>query len=285
MEAGIESEFNWSEHSRSYLAEASLRLLAALGPEPDFPGDVAGIEELVEHVAEGRPGETMTFAVEPAGKLPRYSGKYVVWVSPAAEGCLRLRHEDGGRGLISEAVTLRPDGRLGEFETIEGFGVPEAELTDQARADRETVDRLTRKWQAEEIDTSRRIDEDQRRFRAEHLLGVVAGPSQDPAGPVVSFLALYDTGVIVYYLVPRPPDEDLETDDPWAEPLEAAMMPRIELSDGSGAAFEMADLQYLDANAPLLRASQSFVPAVSAAASSLVVRFASASVEIELGPR
>lgn len=33
---------------------------------------------------------------------------------------------------------------------------------------------------------------------------------------------LYDTGVIVYYLVPRPLDEELETDDPWAEPLEEA---------------------------------------------------------------
>jgi len=285
METGIESEFNWSELSRSYLAEASLRLLAALGHEPNFPADVAGIEELVDHVAEGRPGEAMTFAVEGAGELPRYSGKYVVWVSPAAEGCLRLRHEDGGRGLMSEAVTLRPDGKLGEFKTIEGFGVPEAELTDQARKDRETLEKLAREQQAEEIEVGHEIDEDQRRFSTTHLLRVVPGPPQDQAGPVVSFLALYDTGVIVYYLAPRPPDEDLETDDPWAEPLEAAMMPGIELNDGSGTTFEMADLQYLDANAPLLRASQSFVPAVSTAASSLVVRFASASVEIELAPR
>jgi hypothetical protein len=285
MEARIENEFDWSEHSRSHLAEASLRLLAALGTESRFPGDVAGVEELLGRVAEGRPGEAMDFAVESAGDLPRYSDKYMVWVSPAAEGCLRLRHETGDRGLVSEVVTLQPDGRLGEFETIEGFGVPDSELTDQARADREAVERLTRERQAEEIDTSREIDEDQRRFRTEHLLGVVPGPSQDPAGPVVSFLALYDTGVIVYYLVPRPSEEDLETDDPWAEPLEAAMTPTIELSDDSGTAYEMVDLAYLDPNAPLMRASQRFVPAVPATASRLVVRFASASVEIELGPR
>ncbi len=227
----------------------------------------------------------MDFEVEPADELPRYSGQYTVWVSPAAKGCLRLRHETGDRGLVSEVVTLRPDGRLGEFETIEGFGVPDFELTAQARADRDAVERLTHVRHADEIDTNRRVEEDQRRFRTEHLLGVVPGPSQDFAGPVVSFLALYDTGVIVYYLVPRPPEEDLETDDPWGEPLEAAMMPKIELSDDSGTGYEMVDLAYLDANAPLLRASQSFVSAVPATASSLVVRFESTSVEIDLGRR
>lgn len=276
---------DWSGAERSYLCEAALRLLAALGTEPSFPGDVAGIEQLVSSVAEGRPSEPMRFAVEPAGELPRYSGEYGIWVSPAADGCLRLRHERGGRGLSSVAVTLRPDGRLGEFERIEGFGVPESELTDQARADRDAVGRSAEEERAEATEANQKFEERQRRFRTEHLLGTVAAPPQDPAGPVVSFLALYEAGVIVYYLVPRPPDEDLESDDPWAETLEAAMMPRVRLDDGGGTRFELADLSYLEANGPLLRACQTFVPGISRSASSVVVNIESASTEIEIGPR
>jgi len=273
----------WSELSRTHLCEASLRLLAALGREPCFPDDVPGLEALVGRVAEGRPGEPMDFAVEPAGELPRYSGEYVVWLSPAAAGCLRLRHERG-ESLESEAVTLRPDGRLGAFETIAGFGLPEAELTDQARADRETVERRAHELEAQEKDIGHDIDESQRRFRTEHLLRVLGAPQpQDPTGPVVSFVALYETGLIVYYLVPRPPEEELESDDPWAEPLEAAMMPRIELSDGQGTAYEVADLDYLEPNASLLRGSQSFTPAVPANAAGLTIRFESTGVTIELG--
>jgi len=283
MEAAGEELFDWSHISRTHLCEASLRLLAALGAEPRFPGEVAGIEALVGRVAEGRPGEPMDFAVEPASELPRYRGEHLVWVSPAADGRLRLRHETG-ESLASEAVTLRPDGRLGEFETIAGFGVPEAELTDQAHADRETVERRIREREDHEANARPDIDEGQRRFRTEHLLRVVAAPPQDPAGPVASFVALYETGVIVYYLVPRPPEVELETDDPWAEPLEAAMTPEIELSDGQGTTYEVVDLDYLDPNAPLLRASQSFAPAVSPTSTRLTIGFKTASVEIELGP-
>jgi hypothetical protein len=280
MEAGIEDLFDWSEHSRVQLCEASLRLLAALGSESRFPQDRAGVEALIGRVAEGRPGEAMDFAVESATELPRYSGEYLTWVSPVADGCLRLRHEYGE--LESEAVVLRPDGRVGEFERIASFGVPDDELTEQARADREAVERLAQEREREEADSHREIDEEQRRFAPEHLLGVRAAPPQAAAGPVVTFVVLYDTGLIVYYLVPRPPDEELETDDPWAEPLLAAMMPRIELSDELGTSYEMVDLSYLEPDAPLLRASQSFVPAVPAAATRLVARFESASVEIDL---
>ena len=201
MEAGAEELFDWSEMSRTHLCEAALRLLAALGSEPRFPDEVAAVEALVGRIAEGRPGEAMDFALEPAGELPRYSGEYRVWISPAAEGCLRLRHETGF-SLSSEAVTLRPDGRLGEFETIAGFGVPEAQLTDQARADREAVERAVRAWETEEAGAKSRIDESQLRFRTEHLLRTVAAPPQDSPGPVVTFLALYETGVIVNYLAP-----------------------------------------------------------------------------------
>lgn len=283
MEAGIEDLFDWSEHSRVHLCEASLRLLVALGSEARFPEDPADIEALIGRVAEGRPGEVMDFAVESATELPRYSGESLTWISPVADGCLRLRHEYGE--LESEAVVLRPDGRLGEFERIVSFGVPDDELTERARADREAVERLAREREGDEVDSHREIDEEQRRFAPAHLLAVHAAPPQAAAGPVVTFVVLYDAGLIVYYLVPRPPDDELETDDPWAEPLLAAMTPRIELSDRLGTSYEMVDLSYLEADAPLLRASQSFVPAVPKAAALLAVRFESAGVEIDLGPR
>ncbi len=273
----------WSQHSRRHLCEASLRLLAALGSEPNFPGDLAGVEALVGRVAKGRPGEAMDFAVEPAVELPRYTGEYLTWVSPAADGCLRLRHESGE--LRSEAVVLRPDGRLGEFEAIDGFGVPASELTERARADSRAVERLARQREEEEANYSEQIDDEQRRFRTEHLVGVRAAPPQDGTGPIVTFVVLYETGVIVNYLVPRPPDEDLETDDPFADPLSEAMLPRIELSDGRGTAYEVVDLDQQDASAPLLRASQSFAPAIPEGVARLSIGFETGNVEIELGLR
>jgi hypothetical protein len=227
----------------------------------------------------------MLFAVEPPGELPRYTGERQVWLSPAPEGCLRLRHQALGVELRSEAVTLRPDGRLGEFETVEGFGVPESELTPQARADREAMARAVTARKAEAADSEQRIDEGQRRFATEHLRAVVAAPPQPAGGAVISFVALYATGLIVYYLVPPPPDEELESDDPWAEPITAAMFPKAEISDEHGTSYEVAEWDSLDANAPLLRASQSFVPAVPDDAERLRVRIGSAEVEIEIGAR
>lgn len=284
MEAAREDCFDgWPQFSHLHLCEASLRLLAALGSEPRFPGDLAGVEALVGRVAKGRPGEAMDFAVEPAVELPRYTGEYLTWVSPTADGCLRLRHESGE--LRSEAVVLRPDGRLGEFEAIDGFEVSASELTEQARADSEAVERLARQREEEEVNYSEQIDDDQRRFRTEHLIGVRAAPPQDGTGPIVTFLVLYETGVIVNYLVPRPSDEDLETDDPFADPLSVAMLPRIELSDGRRTAYEVVDLEMQDANASLLRASQSFTPAVPGGVSRLSVSFETGGVEIEIGER
>jgi hypothetical protein len=87
--------------------------------------------------------------------------------------------------------------------------------------------------------------------------------------------------VIVHYLAPRPPEEDLEADDPWAEPLQEATYPRIELSDGLGTSYEVVDLATQEATL-LLRASQSFVPAIPANAERLSIQFESHRVEIEL---
>jgi hypothetical protein len=269
----------WQEH----LCEAALRLLAALGPEPRFPEDVADVEALVGRVAQGRPGEPMEFKVEPAGELPRYDAEFQFWLSPVADGCLRVRHESGK--LRSEAVVLRPDGTLGRLETIEGFGVPEGEWTEQARADVETVEQYERTMAVEVPEAEHKFEQDQLRFRTTNLLGTRAAPPQDEGGPVVTFLALHTTGVVVHYLVPRPPDEELESDDPWAEPLSAAALPKIELADGLGTSYELADLDEGNGNEPLIRASQSFTPAVPADATRLSVSFESASVEIELGER
>ena len=213
MEADPAGYFDdWSQISRRHLCEASLRLLAALGSQARFPNDPHSVEAFLGRVAKGRPGEAMDFAVEPAGELPRYTGKYLVWISPAADGSLRLSHESGE--LRSEAVILRPDGRLGGFEAIYGFGVSASELTEQARADSEAVKRLAREREAEEDSYSEQIDDEQRRFRTQHLTGVRAAPPHESTGPIVTFVVLYETGVIVNHLVPRPSDKELESEDP-----------------------------------------------------------------------
>jgi hypothetical protein len=129
-------------------------------------------------------------------------------------------------------------------------------------------------------------EEYQMRFRTEHLLGAVAAPGgQDPGGPVVTHLTLYDTGVMVDYLMPRPPKEVLDPedpDDPFAEPHMEAMFPRMSIDDGLGTEFKNVDIDTVDMNSSPLRARVSYTPAAPAAARSLRVVFESTTVEIRL---
>lgn len=273
----------WAPDFRDSLCEAALRLLAALGPEPFFPAEPAALEALVGRVGEGRPTEPMRFAIQLPGELPRYDGEFGFWIRPAGDGCLGLRQETGR--LRSEAVLLRPDGTLGEFESIEGFGVPEEEWTEQARADVAAIERLEREQEAAEPELDRLREEHEQRFQLSNLRGSRAAPAHDSAGPVVTFVSLYTTGVVVNYLVPRPPDEQLESDDPWAEPEFEAALPKIELADDLGTPYELVDFGDFDFNGPLIRASQAFTPRVPEAASRLSVRFESAAVAVELDPR
>ena len=183
-------------------------------------------------------------------------------------------------------MVLHPDGRVGEFEEIDGFGVPDSELTDQARADREAHEQRAREEKESEFDHEAWLEEHQTRFRTEHLLRAVAAPAgQDPGGPVVTHLTLYDTGVMVDYLTPRPPKEVLDPDDPFAEPHMEAMFPRMSIDDGLGTEFEEVDSDAVSMNSSPLRARVSYAPAVPTAARSLRVVFESTTVEIGLERR
>jgi hypothetical protein len=102
---------------------------------------------------------------------------------------------------------------------------------------------------------------------------------------VVAYLALYETGVMVNYLVPRPPAEVLDPedpDDPFAEPHMEAMFPRMEIDDGLGTEFKVVDIDSVDPNSSPLRARVSFVPAVPDTASAVRVVFESVTVGIGL---
>jgi hypothetical protein len=271
--------------NRRELLETALRPLGALGNDSRFPQDRPGIEALIERLAEGRPTERRRFAYEDGESLPRYDGEYTTWLSPTADGALRVRREHPW-DLSSVAVVLHPDGRVGEFEELDGFGVPDSELTDQARADREAHERRNREQAESEPDNEAWREEYQMRFRTEHLLRAVAAPEgQDPGGPIVTHLTLYDTGVMVDYLMPRPPEEVLDPedpDDPFAEPHMEAMFPRMSIDDGRGTEFKNVDIDTVDMNSSPLRARVSYTPAVPAAARSLRVVFESTTVEIRL---
>jgi hypothetical protein len=270
-----------SIHHRELL-EMALRPLGALGTAAEFPQDQAGIEALIGRLAEGRPSEPKRFAYEGPDELPRYDGEWTTWLSPAGDGALRVRQEHPWE-LSSEAIVLRPDGRISEFESIDGFGVPDSELTDQALADREAHGQREREAVEQEPEQERWLEEQQTRFRAGNLIrSVAAPPSQDPTGPVVAYVALYETGVMVNYLVPRPSQDELEPDDPFAEPLMEAMFPSLEIEDGLGTDFKAVDIDHVDANSSPLRARVSFAPAVPAAARSLRISFETTAVEIEL---
>jgi hypothetical protein len=269
---------------RRELLEMALRPLGALGAAAEFPQDRAGIEALIERLAAGRPSEPKRFAYEEPGELPRYDGEWTNWLAPAGDGALRIRQEHPW-GLSSEAVVLRPDGRIGEFESIDGFGVPDSELTDQARADREAHERRRREAAEREPEHEQWIEEHQTRFQTANLIRALAAPpGQDPGGPVVAYVVLYETGVMVNYLVPHPSEEELEPDDPFAEPLEEAMFPELELDDGLGTDFKPVDVDWVDANSSPLRGRVSFAPAVPTAARGLQIRLGTTTVEIEIGP-
>jgi hypothetical protein len=270
---------------RRELLEMALRPLGALGIAAEFPQDRADIEALIARLAEGRPSEPSHFAYEDGRELPRYDGKSTTWLSPAGDGALRVRREHPWK-LTSVAVVLRPDGRVGQFEEIDGFGVPDSELTEVALADREAFESRVQEQEETAPDQEQWLEEQQTRFSTEHLIRAVAAPSgQHPDGPVVAYLSLYETGVQVNYLMPRPPDEILDPegpDDPFAEPRMEAMFPKLEIDDGLGTEFKVVDLDYVDSNSSPLRARLSFAPAVPASAPALRVVFDSVTVEVDL---
>jgi hypothetical protein len=88
---------------------------------------------------------------------------------------------------------------------------------------------------------------------------------------------------MVNYLVPRPSPEELESDDPFAEPLTEAMFPKLKIEDGLGTDFKIIDIDHVDANSSPLRARVSFAPAVPTPARHLQISFETTTVEIELG--
>lgn len=270
---------------RRELLEMTLRPLGALGTAAEFRQDRAGIEALIGRLPEGRPSERRHFAYEGGKALPRYDGEYTTWLSPAGEGCLRVRREHPWE-LSSVGVVLHPDGRIGEFEPIEGFGVPDSELTERARTDRSAFEHREREREVSESEGEERREADQTRFSTENLIRAVAAPAgQDQAGPVVSYVTLYETGVMVSYLVPRPSEEVLDADDPddpFAEPEMEAMFPEMKIEDDLGTKFKVADIQSTDMNGSPLRAGLSYMPAVPASARALYVVFDSVSVEIDL---
>jgi hypothetical protein len=258
MNSGVNDLLNQSDHIHVHLCEAGLLLLAALGAETKFPDNASGLKALVSRVAEGRPGRPTDFAIDAPEEVPLHTDKSLTWISPAPDGCVRLRRE-------REAVILQPDGRLEEFESTTGSRVSGSESI-----------------RAEEVNPD--IQEAQSRFRTQKLLCVrSAAPPVDNA-PFVSFVALYRTGVVVYYLVPRPSDVEVASASLEREPLiEAIELPLI-LSDSLETTYEEVDLSVLDLSSKLLRASRSFVPAVPEEAELLSVRFDSRSIEIQTGP-
>jgi hypothetical protein len=270
---------------RRELLEMAVRPLGALGTAAEFPQDRSGIEALIARLAEGRPSERRHFAFEDGESLPRYDGGFTTWLSPAAGGALRVRCEHPW-DLSSVAVVLHPDGRVGEFEDVDGFGVPDSDLTDRAREDRAAHEVRRREREESEPDQEERREESQTRFRTGNLIRAVAAPAgQDPGGPVVAHLTLYETGLMVDYLMPRPPDEVLDPedpDDPFAEPHMEAMFPEMKIDDGLGTGFRVVELDSVDMNSSPLRARLSYAPAVPAAATALRVVFESTSVAIDL---
>jgi hypothetical protein len=273
---------------RRELLEMALRPLGALGTAAEFPQDRSGIEKLIEDLPPGRPSEPQRFVFQAANEVPRYDDEHTIWLVPAGAGALRVRRQLSWElGFV--AVVVRPDGRVGEFEETEGFGVPDSELTDQARADREAFNRRRRESEEEQPVVEERIEKGHTRFRTGNLIRTVAAPpGQHPNGPVVAYLALYETGLMVDYLVPRPPRDAMrpeDPDDPFAEPATEAIFPAIEIDDGIGTGYKVVDIDAVDMNSSPMRGQLSYTPAVPSSAETIRVSFESVTVVIDLEAR
>ncbi len=247
------------------LYEDGLRLLGALGDVAAFPTDLLGVERLIGRVAADEPEERIRLAAESPGTLPRFTGEHLVWVCPQGDGTLRLRGEEYGLGAV--AATLSPDGRLSAFERQQGFGVADGELTEQARADRDLVERRMREAEVAAAESTRRVEEAQGRFRTAGLRGVSAAPWQDPAGLVITWVAFYDPGFIVAYVFPGASEE------PW---------PPFTVSDDLGNSYAPVGADRTSRHLALQHGLREFVPGVAAAASRLIVRGESGAVDIEV---
>lgn len=261
---------------------AASGLLAALGKRGEFPQDRAGIEALIAEIAKGPDSEEFWGAYEAPDDLPTYLGGHRTWVAPAGEGRLRLRLPVRLDDRLSSQVwTLGPDGSLSDPNTIEGYGIPDAELPERARGELEELERRGREALAQMPEFERRSEERRDRFRVDHLVGVVAGPpDQDQSGLVVSHVVFYDTGLIVNYLLPRPKEEDHDPSDPWALSREQW---NLELDDGLGTEFHNSGGSIDPNGEGLLRCKHEFSPAVPDAASRLLINLDETSVEIKLG--
>jgi hypothetical protein len=262
------------------LLAGSVGLLAALGDADEFPQDRAGIEALIERLPKRPDGTVPTAAYEEPGALPTYRGAYFFWVAPAGEGRLRLRERTDGEGLASEVYVLGPDGSLSDPETIEGYGVPDDELTEAARRELAEIQRHREELLAGEPDRQRQEEARRVRFRVEHLREVIAGPpGQDPAGPTVAYVVLYDDGVIVDFVLPGSPAAEPEPADPHAP--EPDVPGEMGLADGRGTEFKRLNgTVHHDASVP--RGWRAYSPAPAPEAASLRVTIDSTVVEVGL---
>jgi hypothetical protein len=199
----------------------------------------------------------------------------VTWVALGEGNTLRLRQECSY--LRAVTAELRPDGTVSELSLEGGFGAGEDEgrLSELARADLATVKRK----QLEREQADREYLEQEPAFRGDRLLRVVSGPWQAPGSLVITWLGVFEDGVIVNCQVPAPDEAGpgaarfLGGPDP---------LPAIDLTDDLGTSYEIVDLGSIDYDEAVIRASLHFIPTVPADAAYLVARSSAGSVEFKL---
>lgn len=260
------------------LLAGSVGLLALLGDAAEFPQDRAGIEALIGRLPEKPDGTKVRIAYEEPDALPTYRGAVFFWVAPAGEGRLRLREKALGEGLASEVYVLGPDGTLSDPERIEGYGVPDDELTEAARRELAEIERHREEFLAREPERQRQEEARRSRFRVEHLRETIAGPpGQDAAGSIVDYVVLYDDGVIVDFVLPGAAEP--EPADPYAP--EPEVPGKMELDDGRGTEFKF-ESGTAHPDAPVQRGWRAYSPAPAPDAATLRVTIESTVVEVGL---
>jgi hypothetical protein len=260
------------------LREAAVRLMGAAPTGSTFASSRHELEELLGAVNENLERDGFHLAADvPGGEPPRYTGNWTVWVRATESGGLRLRAEFFPflRALVAE---LSIDGALTEPLLEEGFGVPEDELTPQARRDLEAVQEVRARAEEEQWAEEGPPQEP----RGTELEKVVAAPWQDPSGLVITTVELYADGLWVNYVLPSPESSLLERErDPDRLLFEAAF-PSLEISDTVGTNYVRDDIGNMDLNGPLLHVSQWFEPAVPSRAHHLLIKNDAGIVDIEV---
>ncbi|MGH2974372.1 MAG: hypothetical protein ACRDLL_05820 [Solirubrobacterales bacterium] len=271
---------------RDQLRECAMLLVGAMSSDGVFPADLDGITSLIRRAVGNRQDHAgmPRYIAERSDESACVPDHEIIGISAAGGGALALRAVQK-RGSISTSVVLHPTGRLDTFNDLSASDLSQTETVTDVKAHSETEQRnrdlFDNQLEAHPILGGSDIE----RFDATHLRSVQMAPYQDPSGLVITWIALYDVGVLINYLTPRPMRIAKAGRDQDRQPesrVGGSAPPVFEVRDDAHTTYSLVAYCEPDHTLQLVRGYLAFSPGVPRAASHLIVNDASRRVLIPL---